>query len=72
MFEKFVDSLCGYAISPVEILAPPMLGRPEAGNFPGWQHVRDRMQRTGLTREQQIYMDHLLKDPEMPAPTGRL
>ena len=49
-----------------------MLGRPEAGNFPGWQHVRDRMQRTGLTREQQIYMDHLLKDPEMPAPTGRL
>jgi hypothetical protein len=72
LFEKFVDSLCGYAISPVEVLAPPMLGRPEAGNFPGWQHVRDRMQRTGLTREQQIYMDHLLKDPEMPAPTGRL
>ena len=72
LFEKFIDPLCGYAISPVEQLAPAMLGRPEAGNFPGWRHVRDRMQRTGLTREQQIYMDHLLRDPEMPAQTGRL
>jgi hypothetical protein len=38
LFEKFVDPLCGYAISPVEILAPPMLGRPEAATC-SWSYA---------------------------------
>ena len=49
-------------------------GRPVVGNFQGWQHVRGRIQHIGLTRKQQIYIGHLLKEPEiqeMAVPIGR-
>lgn len=73
LLQKFASMMCGYEESPIEPLAPVLLGRPEEGNFPGWHHVRDRMQRTGLTREQQIYMDYIEEQrsgPDGSVPIG--
>jgi hypothetical protein len=42
-------------------LAPPLLGRDEEGNFPGWESVRHQLDHPGMTREQLIYLDHLSK-----------
>ena len=59
LFDRFVKSSSGYSKSPVEVLAPPLLGRAEEGNFPGWDSVRHQLDHPGMTREQLIYMDHL-------------
>jgi hypothetical protein len=59
LFERFVEPTSGYSVSPVEVLAPPMLGRTEEGNFPGWETVRYQLEHQGMTREQLIYLDHL-------------
>ena len=59
LFERFVEPTSGYSASPVEVLAPPMLGRTEEGNFPGWETVRYQLEHPGMTREQLIYLDHL-------------
>ena len=49
----------GYSRSPIEVLAPPLLGRVEEGNFPGWEWVRDQLERPSMTRGQIIDLDHL-------------
>ena len=59
LLERFVEPTSGYSASPVEVLAPPMLGRTEEGNFPGWETVRYQLEHPGMTREQLIYLDHL-------------
>jgi hypothetical protein len=49
----------GYSKSPIEVLAPPLLGRAEEENFPVWERVRHQLEHPGMTREQLIYLDHL-------------
>ena len=58
---SFIKTLqsSGYSKSPVEVLAPPLLGQAEEGNFPGWESVRHQLDHPGMTREQLIYLDHL-------------
>jgi hypothetical protein len=59
LFEKFVAQGSGYSKSPIEVLAPPLLGRAEEGKFSGWERVRHQLEHPGMTREQLIYLDHL-------------
>jgi hypothetical protein len=59
LFDRFVAPSSGYSASPVEVLAPTLLGRAEEGNFPWWERVRYQLEHPGMTREQLIYLDHL-------------
>jgi hypothetical protein len=59
LFDRFVAPTSGYSASPVEVLAPTLLGRAEEGNFPGWERVRHQLEHPSMTREQLIYLDHM-------------